>query len=165
MSEVPKLKTKKRKKQSASEKKRSSDSEPPSDSLSLLSDDTLLEDESLDGSSEIEKAELDHAITDFQLAKLPELPDNWDKGFRKLTADIPLILLRTSLLESYHDEDFDQKVKDKSDISKTSLKLLEKQLTYGDFINMCNLEEHYTREIYGLDPYTDYVVKHKSIVT
>lgn len=58
-----------------------------------------------------------------------------------------------------------KKSKDKSDTSKTSLKTLEKQLTYGDFIEMCDLEERYAREIYGLDTYADYVVQHKKIVS
>lgn len=111
--------------------------------------------ESSDDSEAVEKAELCYDITDFDSADLPDLPDQWDKGFKKLCSYVPLTLFKTSLLESYYDDKKEQKLKDKSDLSKTSLKTLEKQLTYGDFIEMCDLEERYAREIYGLDMYAD----------
>lgn len=76
-----------------------------------------------------------------------------------------MTLFKTPFLESYYDDEKDPKLKDKSELSKTSLKTLEKQLTYGEFIKMCDLEERYAREIYGLDTYADYVVQHKQIMS
>lgn len=78
---------------------------------------------------------------------------------------MPLTLFKTSLLENYYDDEIDPKTRDKSEMSKSSLKILQRQLTYGDFIEMCDLEERYAREIYGLETYADYVVQHKKIVS
>lgn len=74
-------------------------------------------------------------------------------------------MFNPALLESFYDDKGESKDKTKSAKLKNSLKLLEKQLTYGDFIEMSDLEERYAREIYGLDTYADYVVKHKKIVS
>lgn len=115
--------------------------------------------------SDEEEALLCYEIADFESADLPDLPDKWDKGFRKLRSYVPLTLFNTALIESFHDDEVDLKSKDKSAKSKSSLKALERQLTYGDFTEMCDLEERYAREIYGLDTYADYVVKHKKIVS
>lgn len=132
---------------------------------SSSSDEFVSEANSSTNSSDAEDAELCYNVTDFESANLPDLPDKWDKGFRKLRSYVPLSLFRTSLIDSYYDEEADQKTKDKLDWSKTSLKLIERQLTYGDFIEMCDLEERYAREIHGLDTYADYIVKHKKIVS
>lgn len=115
--------------------------------------------------SDDEEAELCYETTEFDSANLPDLPDKWDKGFRKLRSYVPLTLFNTALLESFHDEEVDPRQRDKSAKSKSSLKALELQLTYGDFIEMCDLEERYAREIYGLETYADYVIKHKKIVS
>lgn len=183
-SEVPKRKTQKKKKRHShglsedssprnpkkkmkkvsSKKQQDKDSDPssPSDSLS---DSSTSDESSSDDSSAADRAELCYEVTDFESADLPDLPDKWDKGFRKLRAYVPLTLFKSSLLENFHDDDVDSKSKEKSAVSKASLKALEKQLTYGDFIEMCDLEERYAREIYGLDTYADYVVRHKTIVS
>lgn len=68
-------------------------------------------------------------------------------------------------MENLYDDEGESKSASKSTRLKSSLKNLEKQLTYGDFIEMSDLEERYAREIYGLDTYADYVVKHKKIVS
>lgn len=119
----------------------------------------------MDDSSRAEDAELCYEITDFESADLPDLPEKWDKGFQKLRSYGPLTLFKTSLLEGFQDDDGESTAKGKPERSKSSLKQLEKQLTYGDFIEMCDLEERYAREVYGLDTYADYVVKHKTIVS
>lgn len=102
-----------------------------------------------------EEAELCYKITDFESADLPDLPDKWDKSFRKLRSYVPLTIFKSTLIESFHDDDGEPKAKTKIERSKSTLKLLERQLTYGDFIEMCDLEEQYAREIYGLDTYAD----------
>lgn len=162
-SDVKKHREKKKKKKAPKKKQpnssdSSSSSDPPSDTSSS-------EDGSSDTSSEDEDAELCYEITDFDSADLPDLPEKWDKGFRKLRSYVPLTLFNPALLESFHDEEGDPKAKEKLAKSKSSLKALERQLTYGYFIEMCDLEERYAREIYGLDTYADYVVKHKKIVS
>lgn len=68
-------------------------------------------------------------------------------------------------MENLYDDEGESKSASKSTRLKSSLKNLEKQLTYGDFIEMSDLEERYAREIYGLDTYADYVVKHTKIVS
>lgn len=151
-------------KRKSSKKKISSDSSSPSSDSSGDSSSSTESDSSLD-SDEEEKAEMCYDITDFQSADLPDLPDKWDKGFKKLRSYVPLSLFKKALLESYYDDEKDQKTKDKLEVSKTSLKMLEKQLTYGDFIEMCDLEERYARDIYGLDTYADYIFQHKRIVS
>jgi hypothetical protein len=67
------------------------------------------------------------------------------------------------VIEDVDESDSESKKKAKS--SQPSHKALERQLTYGDFIEMCDLEERYSREIYGHHTYADYIVKHKEIVT
>lgn len=154
-------------------KKKHQKKKRPSPSLSSSSTSSSSEDSktsSSDSSSSVdsddeENAELCYDVTEFQLADLPDLPDKWDKGFKKLRSYVPLTLFRISLLEAYYDDEKEVKAKDKLDWSKSSLKNLEKQLTYGDFIEMSDLEERYAREIYGLDTYADYVVQHKKIVS
>lgn len=159
------LKSKKKKnKRKARKRKNESLSDPPSDSSSN-SDSASSEDDDSDDSDEADKAELCYDVTNFESADLPDLPDKWDKGFRKLRSYVPLSLFKASVIESYHEEDSSKKSKEKSETSKNSLKTLEKQLTYGDFIEMCDLEERYAREIYGLETYADYVVQHKKIVS
>lgn len=165
-SEDPDVKRPKKKKN----KKGSSKKKPPKDSdsssgLDPPSDTSSSGDSSSTDSSEDEDAELCYEIAEFNSADLPDLPDKWDKGFRKLRSYVPLTLFNTALLESFHDDEADPKQKEKSAKSKSSLKTLERQLTYGEFIEMCDLEERYAREIYGLDTYADYVVKHKRIVS
>lgn len=155
---------KKKAKKNASKKKRSKQSESSSSSDDTSSKSSPYDSDS-DVSSQEEDAELCYEVTDFESADLPDLPDRWDKGFKKLRSYVPLTLFNPALLESFHKQDGDQKDKSKSAKSKSSLKALEKQLTYGDFIEMSNLEEGYAREIYGLDTYADYVVKHKKIVS
>lgn len=162
-SETPKPKKKKAKRKS-SKKKKSSDSSSPS-STSSESDSSLSDSDTSQDSEDEEKAELVYEITDFESADLPDLPDKWDKGFKKLRSYVPLTLFKTSLLENYYDDEAEPKQKDKSEMSKSALKIQEKQLTYGDFIEMCDLEERYAREIYGLDTYADYVTQHKRIVS
>lgn len=158
--------TKKKKKSSSLRRKsKKKKEEIPSSDPSSDSDSSSTDEDSSEDSSEVDRAELCYDITDFESADLPDLPERWDKGFRKLRSYVPLTLFRPALLESFHDDDVDLKTKDKSALSKSSLKALEKQLTYGDFIEMCDLEERYAREIYGLDTYADYVVKHKKIVS
>lgn len=153
----------KKKKKNASRKKHKS---PISSSSSDHSSDSSSSgDSSTEDSSDEEDAELCYEITEFESADLPDLPDKWDKGFRKLRSYVPLTLFNTALLESLHDDEEDMKQKEKSAKLKSSLKSLERQLTYGDFIEMCDLEERYAREIYGLETYADYVVKHKKIVS
>lgn len=165
-SEVGKPKKKKPKKKQPKKKKTSkSSSSSPSSNSSGDSGTSSSESDSSDDSDEAENAELCYDVTDFQSADLPDLPDRWDKGFKKLRSYVPLTLFKISLLEAYYDDEKEQKAKDKLDWSKTSLKNLEKQMTYGDFIEMCDLEERYAREIYGLDTYADYVVQHKKIVS
>lgn len=162
-SESPKPKKKKTKRKQPKKKESSDPSSPSgtsSDSDSLSSDSSSSQD-STDG----EKAELVYDITDFESADLPDLPDKWDRGFKKLRSYVPLTLFRTALLENYYDNEAEPKQKDKSEMSKSALKIQETQLTYGDFIEMCDLEERYTREIYGLDTYADYVTQHKRIVS
>lgn len=157
----PKKKKKKRnasKKRQANDSDSSSSSEPSTDSSSSC-------DDSSDNSSRGEEAELCYEITEFESADLPDLPDRWDKGFKKLRSYVPLTLFNTALLESFYDDEGEIKSGNKSAKSKSSLKSLEKQLTYGDFIEMSDLEERYAREIYGLDTYADYVSKHKKIVS
>lgn len=160
------MKKSKKKKRKANRSKKNVEKErenvPSSESSS---DQTSDDDDSSEDSSDVDRAELCYDITDFESADLPDLPDKWDKGFRKLRAYVPLTLFRPTLLESFHEDEVDLKNKEKSSLSKSSLKALEKQLTYGDFIEMCDLEERYAREIYGLDTYADYVVKHKKIVS
>lgn len=148
-SEVTKPKKKKPKRKPAKKSKTSdssSSSNPSSGSESSTSDSDSSQD-----SEDSEKAELCYDITDFQSADLPDLPHKWDKGFKRLRSYVPLTLFRTSLLENYYDDEKGQKIKDKLELSKSSLKMQEKQLTYGDFIEMCDLEERYAGEIYGLD--------------
>lgn len=155
---------KKKKRLTSSRKKNTKVSESSSDSSSM-SDSSIPSDESSVESSDVDRAELCYDITDFESADLPDLPDKWDKGFRKLRTYVPLTLFRPALLESFHEDDVEMKTKDKSALSKVWMKALEKKLTYGDFIEMCDLEERYAREIYGLVTYADYVVKHKKIVS
>lgn len=157
-------KPKKKKKKRSSKKKTTQIDPGDSSCTSESSDSSSSESSSMTDSSDAEDAKLCYDIMDFESADLPDLPEKWDKNFRKLRSYVPLSLFRTALLDSYYDDELDQKVKDKSDLSKTSLKIEEKQLTYGDFIEMCNLEERYAREIYGLETYADYIVKHKKIV-
>lgn len=162
-SEVPKAKRSKVKRNKLKKKQT-----PSSDSPSHSSEDsssTSSDDEDSDDSEDDDKAELCYDVTNFESADLPDLPDKWDKGFRKLRSYVPLSLFKTSVIESFHDDEKEHKVKDKLELSKSSLKTREKQLTYGDFIEMCDLEERYAREIYGLDTYADYVVQHKKIVS
>lgn len=161
--ESPKPKKKKTKRKQPKKKESSDPSSPSgtsSDSDSLSSDSSSSQD-STDG----EKAELVYDITDFESADLPDLPDKRGRGFKKLRSYVPLTLFRTALLENYYDNEAEPKQKDKSEMSKSALKIQETQLTYGDFIEMCDLEERYTREIYGLDTYADYVTQHKRIVS
>lgn len=160
---VPRPRRKKSKRKS-SKKKKPSDSSSSSDSSSESSSSSSESDSSQD-SEDADKAELVYDITDFQSADLPDLPDKWDEGFRKLRSYVPLTLFRTALLENYYDDEVESKIKDKSEFSKSSLKTQEKQLTYGDFIEMSDLEERYAREIYGLHTYADYVAQHKRIVS
>lgn len=141
-------------------KKKSASEESSSETSSSSSEDNTSDD-----SVDEDNAEMCYDITNFDSADLPDLPDKWDKGFRKLCSYVPLSLFKPSLLESYHDDDKIQSAKDKSDLSKSSLKAIEKQITYGDFIEMCDLEERYTQEIYGLETYADYIVQHKKIVS
>lgn len=155
---------KKKKKRSSRKKKARKDSEE-SLSSSDSSDTSSSEGDSTTGSSDVEDAELCYEVTDFESADLPDLPEKWDKNFSKLRSYVPLSLFKSALLDSYYDDELDQKTKDKSELSKTSLKLAERQLTYGDFIEMCDLEERYAREIYGLETYADYIVKHKKIIS
>lgn len=162
-SDVKKQKDRRKKKKVS--KKKQPDSSDSSSSLDPLSDSSSSGEDSKDSSSDEEDAELCYEVTEFESADLPDLPDKWDKGFKKLRSYVPLTLFNTALLETFHDEEGDPKSKEKSAKSKSSLKALERQLTYGDFIEMCDLEERYAREIYGLDTYADYVVKHKKIVS
>lgn len=155
---------KKKKKKAILKKKQSQDSYSLSSS-NPSSDTSSSGDKSSEDSSDDEDAELCYEVTGFKSADLPDLPDKWDKGFRKLRSYVPLTLFNTTLIESFHEEDVELKPKDKLAKLKSSLKALERQLTYGDFIEMCDLEERYAREIYGLDTYADYVVKHKKIVS
>lgn len=120
---------------------------------------------SSDSSSEEEEAELCYEVTEFESADLPALPDKWDRGFRKLRLYVPLMLFNPALLESFYDDEGNNKDKFRMSKLKGSLKTLGRQLTYGDFIEMSNLDERYAREIYELDTYADYVVKHKKIVS
>lgn len=165
-SEIPKPKKKKLKKKVSKKKKPSKSSSPSSsESSDQESETSLSSSDSSEDSDDEENAELCYDITEFDSADLPDLPDKWDKGFKTLRSYVPLTLFKISLLEAYYDDEKEQKIKDKADWSKSSLKNLEKQLTYGDFIEMCDLEERYAREIYGLDTYADYVVQHKKIVS
>lgn len=157
-------KPRKKKNRRSARKKPSSDSSPSSDSDHSSDSDSSSDDSSGESSLE-EDAELCYEITDFESADLPDLPDKWDKGFKKLRSYVPLTLFNPTLLESFYEEDGESKDKSKLAKMKSSLKLLEKQLTYGEFIEMSDLEERYAREIYGLDTYADYVVKHKKIVS
>lgn len=158
-------KPKKKKKKKTSSKKKSTKVSDSSSSSDPSSETSSSGDSSSKSTSEGEDAELCYEITEFESADLPDLPDKWDRGFRKLRSYVPLMLFDKNLIESLHDEDAETKQKIKSDKLKSSLKILERQLTYGDFIEMCDLEERYAREIYGLDTYADYVVKHKKIVS
>lgn len=97
--DVKKLKKKKSKKGPSIKKTpkssdSSSDSDHSSSSPSSDSDDS-------DDSSRVEEAELCYEITDFESADLPDLPEKWDKGFRKLRSYVPLTLFKTTLLESF----------------------------------------------------------------
>lgn len=157
---------KKKSRKNNSKKKRSKTTDPPSSSdHSSSSSSSSTSDSSSDDSSQVEDAELCYEITEFGSADLPDLPEKWDKGFRKLRSYVPLTLFNPALLESFYEEEGEGKDKTKSGKSKSSLKLLERQMTYGEFIEMSDLEERYAREIYGLDTYADYVVKHKKIVS
>lgn len=162
-SSVPKPK-KKKSKRKTQKKKTDPPSDSSSDSSSVLSS-TSSDSEDAEDSDDEEQAELCYDVTNFESADLPDLPDRWDKGFRKLRSYVPLSLFKASVIESYHEDDTSRKSKEKLESSKNALKALEKQLTYGDFIEMCDLEERYAREIYGLETYADYVVQHKKIVS
>lgn len=159
----PKSKKSKTKKKTHKKRKTQVPDSPPDSSSDSSSSSTG--EETSDDSDDADKAELCYDITNFESADLPDLPDKWDKAFRKLRSYVPLSLFKPSLLENYHEDEKDSKSKDKSDLSKSSLKNLEKQITYGDFIEMSDLEERYAREIYGLDTYADYIVQHKKIVS
>lgn len=155
---------KKKKKKNVSKKRQSRDSSS-SPSSDHSSDSSSSRESSSENSSQAEDAELCYEITEFESADLPDLPDRWDKGFRKLRSYVPLTLFNTALLENPYNDEGESKSVSKSTKLKSSLKNLERQLTYGDFIEMSDLEERYAREIYGLDMYADYVVKHKKIVS
>lgn len=156
---------KKKKKKNSSKKKQPKDSDSSSSSDHSSDSSSSSEDSSSDDSSQVQDAELVYEITEFESADLPDLPDKWDKGFRKLRSYVPLTLFNTALLESLYDEEGENKSATKTSKLKSSLKNLERQLTYGDFIEMSDLEERYAREIYGLETYADYVAKHKKIVS
>lgn len=158
-------KAKKKKKKSHASKKKNCKQLDDFLCLSGSSDSSSSTGDSLTDFSEAEDAELCYEVTDFESADLPDLPDKWDKNFRKLRSYVPLSLFKTSLLDSYYNDEVEQKTKDKSDLLKSLLKAAERRLTYGDFIEMCDLEEPYAREIYGLNTYTEYIVKHKKIVS
>lgn len=74
---------KKKHKKKSLKKKKQPDFSSSSSSLSDTDSTSSDSDSSLD-SDDTEKAELCYDITDFQSADLPDLPDNWDKGFKKL---------------------------------------------------------------------------------
>lgn len=114
---------KKKKKRNASKKKQSnhSDSSPDSDPSS---DSSSSGDDSSDDSSLEQEAELCYEITEFESADLPDLPEKWDKGFRKLRSYVPLTLFNTALLESFYDDDGETESVNKSTKSKSSLKVL-----------------------------------------
>lgn len=156
---------KKKSRKCAYKKKHSQNSDLSPGSDDSLETSSSLDESSLTDSSQEEEAELCYEITDFESADLPDLPDKWDKGFKKLISYVPLTLFNPALLESFYDDDGDTRERVKTSKLKNSLKTLEKRLTYGDFIEMSDLEERYAREIYGLDTYADYVVKHKKIVS
>lgn len=156
-------KPRKKKNRGRAQKKPSNNSISSSDSDHLSDSDSSSNGSSEDSSSE-EEAELCYKITDFKSADLLDLPEKWEKGFKKLRSYVPLTLFNPALLESFYDDDGELKEKNKSAKLKRLLKLLEKQLTYGDFIEMSDLEEQYAREIYGLATYADYIVKHKKIL-
>lgn len=118
----------------------------------------------MDGSSAADQAELCYNVTDFESDDSPDLPDRWDKGLRKLRAYVPPNLFKPSLLEIFYADNIERQTKDQSSLSRSSLKTLDKQLTYGDFIEMCDLEEHYASKVHSLDMYAGYVVRHKKIV-
>lgn len=109
---------KKKKRRPHGKKRNKNGSDPPLDSSPSSDTSSSLDDETSDDSSAADKAELCYEIAEFESADLPDLPDKWDKGFRKLRAYVPLTLFKQSLLEGFHDEDIDQKAKDKSAISK-----------------------------------------------
>lgn len=164
-SDTPRPRKKKSKKSKSKKKKNKESSSSSSPSSSEDSTSSSSESSSSEDSDDQERAELTYDVTEFESADLPDLPDRWDKGFKRLRSYVPVTLFKMALLESYYDDEKEQKAKDKSEWSKSALKNLEKQMTYGDFIEMCNLEERYAREIYGLDTYADYVVQHKKIVS
>lgn len=164
-SDVPRPKKKKSKKKSKFSKRKDQSDSGSSPNTSSDSESSSSDSSSSQDSDDAENAELVYDITEFQSADLPDLPDKWDKGFRKLRSYVPLTLFQTTLLEKYHDEEAESRTKDKSELSKGSLKAQEKLLTYGDFIEMSDLEERYAREIYGLHTYADYVVQHKRIIS
>lgn len=139
-SDKPRRAKKKQKKRRPEEKKSPASSSSPSSSDN--SDMSSSESDNTSESEDDEDAELCYEVTDFKSANLPDLPEKWDRGFKKLRSYVPLTLFETSLLENYYDDEKEQKLKDKSDVSKITLKNLEKQLTYGDFIEMSDLEEH-----------------------
>lgn len=110
-SESPKSRRRAAKRKALQKKKRMESEDSSSDSSSSSSDE-----DSSDDSADEEKAELCYDITNFDSADLPDLPDKWDKGFRKLRSYVPISLFNPALLESYHEDDKQQNTKDKSEL-------------------------------------------------
>ncbi|KAH9808587.1 hypothetical protein DFH28DRAFT_1135288 [Melampsora americana] len=174
------MKSKKKggKKRRSSPSSSSSDSSSSaSDSLSSSSSDS--DDSDSSSSSDLEnssseseeegktksKANVEFEFKSLQGLDLPDLPEHWDKAYKKLKRYVPLSVFKRSYIDAYHSTvDEGSKKRKKNFDLQYSERDLERQMNYGEFIRACDLEARYAKEIYGHDAYAIYIKKHKELV-
>ncbi|KAH9811054.1 hypothetical protein DFH28DRAFT_1182610 [Melampsora americana] len=150
---------------SSSSSSMDSSSSNTSSSNSDSSDSSRSTSESENGEDLLTKANVEFEFTAMQGLDLPDLPDHWDKCFRKMKRYVPLSVFKRSYIDAHHSSIEDGLSKKKHGYNlATSERILERQMTYGDFIRACDLEARYASEIYGHDAYAEYIKKHKEVV-